>query len=234
VRRIRRFVSSQRPLLTGLLLTTLFKVDTFHTLLYQPLPWLGITTSKRTDGCDVRWAMMRPCIEDARPQTAVDIGASMGWFSIQLGLRGIHTVALESDPRSIRIMRYAVQKLQLENVYSLGMRVTPQTAGLVPAADAVLFLAVWHHIVKAHGVDAATAVLETIWSRTHRVLFFETGESKVMWDFGLPAFEPDARTWLGDYLSRVCTCGDVVHLGTVPAPQPSREGERNLFVVMRR
>jgi hypothetical protein len=163
----------------------------------------------------------------------LDIGANVGWFSIHLGLRGVDTIALETHPRSVRIMKYALRKLNLENVYPLNMRITPATVDLVPPADMVLFLAVWHHLAKAHGLDAATDMLRQIWSQTRKVMFFETGEAHATRDFGLPAFDPDPKTWITKYLTEECDQGVVVHLGSVPAPQPSSDGTRNLFAIVR-
>jgi hypothetical protein len=113
----------------------------------------------------------------------------------------------------------------------LAMKVTPDTVSLVPAADCTLFLAVWHHIVRRQGQDAADRVLRQLWSGTSRILFFETGEIDEMPPYyQLPQMLPTAEEWIGEHLARLCPGGEVRHLGL---HQSSSAYARNLFAVIR-
>jgi hypothetical protein len=74
----------------------------------------------------------------------------------------------------------------------------------------------------------------TIWSRTGKVLFFDTGENEMSPEYGLPAMTPDARSWLTSYLAETCPGSRVDHLGTHKAFDPHGQPvERNLFAVIR-
>ena len=57
-------------------------------------------------------------------------------------------------------------------------------------------------------------MMATIWSRTGKVLFFDTGESEMTSEYGLPEMTPDSRSWLAGYLSETCEGSRVEHLGT--------------------
>ena len=159
---------------------------------------------------------------------------STRWFPIQLGRRGVTAIGVESAPPLYRTALYAVRRSRAENVGILALRATPQTAQALPAADCVLLLAVWHHFVRDYGLDGATEILRMIWSKTAQVLFFDTGESEMPPEFGLPDLVPDPRRWLEGYLERTCEDGRVRHLGLHDALAPDgKPVKRNLLAVVR-
>lgn len=212
-----------------------FRLDTFPQLDYQPLPWLGLDRARRSAGTEARWAAMRPVLDEVGARSAVDVGCNVGWFSVQLALHGVVTVGVECDPKYYRTALHAARRLGLRNLGLLVLEVSRETLQVVPPADAVLYLSVWHHVVKDRGLDVASDVLEGLWLRANRVLFFETGETELPASYGLPPLTPDARTWLHDYLERTCVGATVCHLGAHPAFAPDGGPcERNLFALVRR
>jgi hypothetical protein len=211
-----------------------FHIDTFPFGLYQPVSSLPAGRATRGHGSETRWEAMRPVVEATRPATAVDVGACEGYFSLMLAARGIPTVAVEAKPNNYRTTLYAVRRSGLTNVGVLALEVTPANVGLVPPADCVLCLSVWHHFVRAYGLEDASAMLETLWDKTRRVMFFDTGETEMPAAYGLPPMTPEPRVWLEDYLRRTCGGERVEHLGRHRAFDP--EGgtvERSLFAVFR-
>ena len=136
--------------------------------------------------------------------SALDIGANVGWFTINLSLMGVSTVAVESFPKYSRVLAYAIAKLKLKNTGVLMLRVAPETVSLLPNADCVLFMSVWHHMVRDNGFDRATALLREIWQRSNKLLIFETGQREMPPSFNLPAMEPTAKEWILAYLSSQC------------------------------
>jgi hypothetical protein len=77
-------------------------------------------------------------------------------------------------------------------------------------------------------------MLKTIWDRTGKVLFFDTGENEMTSDYGLPEMRPDSRSWLAGYLVETCEGSRIEHLGLHAAFDPAgRPVERNLFAVIR-
>jgi len=211
-----------------------FRIDTFPHGVYQPVPSLPTGRATRGGGSESRWEAILPVVREQAVESAVDIGACEGYFSIMLGEAGIRTIALEGAPGGARTAALAVRRSGLENVGVLTLALTPDNVVGVPASDCVLCLSIWHHFVRYYGLDGATSMLATIWERTRTVLFFDTGENEMTPEYGLPAMTPDSRSWLADYLAVTCPESRVEHLGTHSAFDPSgRPVERNLFAVIR-
>ena len=231
-RAVRRVVTRQA--VDDVLDAVRFRIDSFPHGLYQPVPSLPIRSATRGTGSESRWQAILPVVREQAVETAVDIGACEGYFSIMLGEAGIPTIALEGDPTGYRTAILAVRRSGLDDVGVLALQLTPDNVVAVPASDCTLCLSIWHHFVLHHGPDLATEMLETIWARTRKVLFFDTGENEMTPDYRLPAMNPDPRSWLEAYLAETCSGSRVEHLGTHQAFDPAgRPCERNLFAVIR-
>jgi 2-polyprenyl-3-methyl-5-hydroxy-6-metoxy-1,4-benzoquinol methylase len=204
---------------------------------YQPSPILGMNDAGRAAGSASRWTAISGALDAAgiASGTALDIGANTGFFTMTLAHRGFAVVGVEPLPAAYRTAIYAVRKASLEETVGITvMTVTPQNIDLLPRADVVIFLSLWHHFVRFYGLDEATSMLEHIWAKTGRALFFETGESEMPESFGLPSMEPDSRAWLEQLLRAHCAGGTVEHLGSHQAFDADRRpAQRNLFVVSR-
>lgn len=192
---------------------------------YQPVDVLGIDVDPGTRARIVgRWDAMRPVIEAEGARTALDIGAAEGFYTMRLAELGLSVVALEAKARPVRLLTTALERTGLEDVGQLRMTLTPDNVGLLPNADAVLLLAVWHHWVRAYGLERANRMLATVWARTGRVLVFETGE-RMPAHYGLPDFGEDPGRTVGALLADVCVGADVRVLGRFP--------DRTLFALTR-
>jgi SAM-dependent methyltransferase len=208
-----------------------FKIDSPVSLTYQPLAWVDTrrASGERSAGTLSRWEAMLPIVREQKVMSAVDVGCNLGWFTINFGKLGIPVVGIEQHPPYYRTVLYGVRKSRLSNVGVLVMRLDPENAPLVPRADCLMLLSIWHHLVREQGKPAADEVLRQLWDRTGKVLFFDTGENEMPATYGLPAMVPDARTWLTGYLTEICEGGEVRHLGM----HQSGEFRRNLFAVIR-
>jgi hypothetical protein len=211
-----------------------FHIDTFPFGLYQPVSSLPGARATRAHGSETRWEAMRPVLEANSVGGAVDIGACEGYFSLMLAEAGVSTIALEGKPANFRTTLYAVRRSGLANIGVLALVLTPENVEMMPSADCILCLSIWHHFVRSYGLEAATAMLQAIWRKTGVVMFFDTGEEEMTPDYGLPEMTPDPHSWLGDYLGRTCAGSRVEHLGRHRAFDP--EGgpvERSLFAVLK-
>ena len=229
--RLRIDTFPRRPRLLRLLGQRLARPGTYH-----ELPWIGLSGGRRASSTASRWQAMLPLIEQMDVRSALDVGANVGWFCFAFDRLGIPSIAVESEARAVRIGMYARKRLpHRSRVSFLLMEAQPENAHLLPSADCVLFLSVWHHVVRARGLAVATQLLASLWERTERVLFFETGETEFPPSWGLPAFEPDPRTWLAGYLGRTCGDASIIHLGCHDAgiETGGRRAVRNLFAVVR-
>lgn len=211
------------------------RLDTFPDGIYQPVPslpgWLGVT---RAEGTESRWRAMSEVLDRVPVETGLDVGANVGYFCVQLASRGVHTIALEPEPRLVRTAQLAVRRSGLDNLGVLSLGVGPDNMDMVPPTDCVVYLSVWHHMVRWHGEERASAMLTELWEGTGKVLFFDTGEQEMPADYNLPDMSPDPRQWLSDYLSRVCPGSRVEHLGLHAAfDAEGAPCQRNLFAVIR-
>ena len=211
-----------------------FRIDRFPHGVYQPVPSLPVRFATRADGCESRWDAMLPVIERLDPERALDIGANVGFFSLSLGRQGIPTIALDADPRVHRTALLALRRSDVEDVGVLYLKLTPTNVHLLPEADCVVYLSVWHHMVSWYGLDAATEMLQRIWARTGKVMFFDSGEDEMGPEFGLPEMKPDPASWLAGYLASTCDGARVQHLGSHAAFDPQGDPcSRTLFAVLR-
>ncbi len=210
------------------------RLDAFPYGRYQPIEVLPGRV-KRADGSISRWQAMLPVVEELEVESAVDIGANEGYFSLQLGALGVPTVAVEPDPTNYRTALLALKRSGLDNVAVMAaVEVREDTVALTPAADCTVFLSLWHHLVRWQGLEAATAITSRLWEKTGRVMFFDTGEEEMPDSFRLPAMGPDSRAWLERYLSETCEGSRVQFRGRHAAfDADGGFCERNLFAVLR-
>ncbi|MFD9459547.1 hypothetical protein [Streptomyces sp. NPDC060027] len=210
------------------------KLDALPDGIYQPVPGIRVRKAKRSVGTGSRWAAMEPVVERLGVESALDVGANVGYFPIKLAMRGIPSVALESDPKCVRTATTAVRRNQLDNVAVMDLELRPDTLRLLPTADCTLLLSLWHHLVRELGLDAATHLLRGLWTRTGKVMFFDSGEDEMPESFGLPPMVPTPDAWLTEYLRKSCTGGRVEHLGRHRAfDADGLPTDRALFAVIR-
>jgi len=223
-----------RRWIDGLLDYTRFKIDSFPSLDYQPLPWLGLAKARRDAGVESRWREIDRVVSDVGARSAMDIGCNVGYFAIALAMRGLPVIGIEESPKYYRLMQYAVRRLGLEEVGGLSFKLTPRTVSLLPCADCVIFLSVWHHLVRAYGMQVATEMLQVIWSKAETVMFFETGETEMPAEYRLPNMAPDPGAFIAEYLEEACASARIKHLGCHDAFAPNgRRVSRNLFSLTR-
>jgi SAM-dependent methyltransferase len=211
------------------------RIDSFPHGIYQPVDRLGGRVATRGEGSRTRWAAMLPVLQANGVRTAMDVGANAGYFPIELARAGIRAVAVDFAPTEVRTMLTAIRRNRVEDrVAVMALHIDPASVELLPSVDAILCLSIWHHLVRDHGLAGADGILAALWERTRKVLVFDTGEREMGPDFGLPAMEPDARTWVAAHLAEVCAGGTIEPLGEHAAFDPAGAPvTRNLFAVVR-
>lgn len=212
-----------------------FKIDVFPVMDYQPLPWLQLKKARRDIGVHSRWQAIEKQLNTISINSAVDIGANVGYFSISLASLGANVISIESEPKYFRIMQYAVQKLNFQDkIGLLQYKITPETINMLPTVDCMVFLAVWHHMVREYGLHTGIQMLQQLWMKTNKVLFFETGETEMPQEYNLPEMKPNAETYLREFLKDTCSESEVIHLGHHDAFAPDgQRAQRNLFAIIR-
>lgn len=127
---IRLMLAARRKLDDGIDLLRL-KLDALPDGIYQPVPGIHVRRAKRSVGTGSRWAAMEPVVERLGVESALDVGANVGYFPIMLARRGIPSVALESDPKYVRTATTAVRRNQLDNVAVMSLEFRPDTLALL-------------------------------------------------------------------------------------------------------
>ncbi len=226
----------------------LFRLDTTKYLIdspktdYHPLPWVGIQTARRAEGVKERLQMIEKFLKDRKikPAVVMDIGCNAGYFSLSFVERNMFVYAVEVHAKWLRLAQYARRKIHSKGtLVPINILITPQNVRCLPNSDLTLCFSVWHHWVRQYDLDAATKMLRTIWDKTDKVLFFETGEQRI--DFPELPFDTTPREWLIDYLNEVCVGGKVEFQGESKSPVPrvknAAAGEvqvgRSVFTIVR-
>ena len=213
----------------------LFRIDNFPRPDYHPADDTR-DGARHSAGARSRWDRIVPLLEPAPPVigTALDIGCNGGYFTVNLARRGVAVIGVEREPKFRRTVTTSLRRGGHSTAGVLDLDVTPTTVDLLPSVDLVLFLSVWHHMVKAWGIDAADHLLKSIWGACRAVMFFDSGESEMPASWGLPDLGLDAAAWYADHLERSCDSGRVVSLGRHQAFGPEGEPcQRTLFAVVR-
>ncbi|MFT5468349.1 MAG: SAM-dependent methyltransferase [Verrucomicrobiales bacterium] len=173
---------------------------------YQPMPQLKISLRKKGQERRVlaRWNAMEKALPDDI-QNAMDIGCNVGFYAFSLAQRGYFVTGIEGGPVYHIFSHHAKEALGLNNVSLAKLLVTPDNVKTLPGADCVLLLAVFHHWCRAFGKESALEMLDEIYRKTGKVLFFETGEGGENYAKSLPDMGDSPENWIRElFLSKGC------------------------------
>ena len=92
---------------------------------YQPMPWIGVKKAKRGISSYDRWDLIRKDI-NGDAGTVLDIGANVGFFSIQLALEGHTVIAVDFQKNLQLIFEYAARRAGVNNVGYMTGAITPE------------------------------------------------------------------------------------------------------------
>jgi hypothetical protein len=207
-----------------------------------PVIELGITsgsvlTHGKGRGTLSRWAAIAPELPTP-PGFAVDIGSHTGFFSLRLAERGFLVLGCEPSRRLVRIATSAADHIHQPSVAFMPIAVDPTNVASLPDADVVLLLSVFHDWCERFGFERSLKMLDVVWQRTRKVLFFEspnTAENTSVRPFMPPmgASPETARVYLEQILSGLAQ-GEVALLGHFPTDFRGEGERRHLFVIHRR
>ena len=190
---------------------------------YQPL---DDTDGRRS--CQNRW----DAIQTHLPETgmAIDLGCNTGFFTHAMAKRGLFSIGFESELKNIIVAHTAYD---LPNLIFKHFDLNDATVMQLPQAEVVLFLSVFHHLVKNHGQLYAENILQNLARICRSNFYFETGQPN---ETGTKfcdqmAFMADVNAWVETFFLERCGFARVVCLGefeTFLTPVP-----RKLFLALR-
>lgn len=177
-----------------------FKKET----LYHPVKLSGgILRAKREQGTLERLELIVSSISK-EASSVLDIGSAEGFFSMALAQKGNFVTAFEGKKQRALIGQITARMHGIKNVSFYNCNLDIEIARSLPVFDSVLCLAVWHHWVRLHDLKYANDLLQVIWSKTNKRMFFETGLTELPDEFKLKGRD---ETWLLKNLKS--TLGDV-------------------------
>lgn len=173
---------------------------------YQPL----VNRSGGMRSCTDRLEAIKKNICEA--DLCLDVGCNTGFFSYEISKMGIFTIGLESEMKNVIV---AGSQYARPNVIYKQYSLDGDSVGMLPRADIVLFLSVFHHLVKYYGREEALFVLRKLAGKCNQQLFFETGqpdERGTRWADKMN-FIGNMNEWTNDFFINECQFREVKCLG---------------------
>lgn len=201
-------------------LTTKYFFDKPKTL-YHPLPWMGLKKSKRGKGSQIRLDFILDKIGDDRG-SVFDFGSAEGFFAISLAEKGFYVLGLEAKKDRYEISKLVAEMIGLKNISFVNMKVDEKNLPAFPSFDFTICLAVWHHWVRYFGFESADKMLKTLWNKTGKYMFYETGLAELPDEFGMPKIKGDNDVWLLKYLNDTLSNSKISIIGLAPAFSPEQ------------
>ena len=185
---------------------------------YQPIPQLRINIEMgNADRITGRWHAIHQALPSDR-LSVLDIGCNMGYYCFKLAELGHFVTGIDSTTLHHLVALHAKEALHLPNIAFARLWLTPDNIQTLPQFDCVLFLAVFHHWCRAYGAHAALQMLDHLYRKTNKVLFFETGQSGKNYEAHLPDMGTSPERWMHDlFRSKGCA-----HVKTISSPDASR------------
>jgi hypothetical protein len=168
----------------------------------------------------------------------MDLGSHTGFFSLALAERGFMVLGCEPSRRLFRIAAAAADRVGQPSVAFMPVAVGPSNVTSLPDADIVLVLSVFHDWCEAFGFERSLEMLDVVWQKTRKSLFFEmpnTAENASIRTF-MPEMgaTPDAAKGYIEHLLSRLEHGELTLLGHFPTDFRGEGERRHLFVVRRR
>lgn len=145
--------------------------------IYQPIPFLEFSklnkTVKRKD-CGYRWQAIKKKIpKNINQYVFLDLGASEGYFSLQLAKLGAKVIAVEKSPQKITLLNLIKEKYQLNNLQIMTTNFGKSFLNKKNTkVDYVLYLNLHHHIYSQNK-QTARKVLAHLKRLQPKAIFFE-------------------------------------------------------------
>ena len=138
-----------------------------------------------------------------QPFTCLDIGCNEGYFTFKMAEKGAYCLGVDAGRNEIMIADALAKIHKVNNISFVNLSVDSKIARLFPTFDVVIFMSVFHHLVRHNGLDDAKATLTSLSSICGKYMFFETGQPNevgVSWAESLEFMLPDIQSWCTELL----------------------------------
>ena len=172
---------------------------------YQPVPDAGIRIAPhREKGVLDRWRAIEAALPDG-PHSLLDIGCNVGFYVVEAAKRG-HFAAGLDQPTFANALHTIARHLRLDNVLTIGLRVSPDNVKSLPSFDCIIMLQVFHHLCRAYGQEQGLHMLTTIYGKANRCLLFETespNHTSEKFKASLPDMGDDSEQWVRSFFEQL-------------------------------
>jgi len=108
----------------------------------------------------------------------LDIACDIGFYSFKAVQKGLFTVGLDIEARSIKkACKLALTKKQ-ENIAFMKMPLNPSNVSLLPNFDIILCLSVFHHFDRIFGEENAKKMVAGLFAKCDKQFFFQIPSKK--------------------------------------------------------
>jgi SAM-dependent methyltransferase len=184
---------------------------------YAPNPFL----SNHSTAKDERASYKRfNAIADYLPKdfqlTTLDIGCNLGFFTFNMAKRGGFAIGIDYGRNEILAAKALASRNSVNNIVFTQMEVTPENASLLPKADVVICLSIFHHWIRKLGEEKSLTIMKGLADSAEKYFVFDTGqpdEEGVEWNDCLSFMNPNVEEWAREYF-KALGFSDVVNLGS--------------------
>jgi len=171
---------------------------------YQPNPF-DIIESITLRDCSDRFDAISNNLPHT-PLSCLDIGCNEGYFTFKFAERGGFCVGLDAGRNEIMIADAIKQLNSVNNIVFSNSDVTLESLKGLPKFSLVIFLSVFHHIVRHNGLEYAKQYMNEISNINSKYLVFETGqpdEVTMSWAEEMSFMLPNIQVWVEEMLKDI-------------------------------
>lgn len=172
---------------------------------YQPVPDAGIRIApQREKGVQDRWRAIEAELP-AEPISLLDIGCNVGFYVVEAA-KCRHFAAGLDQPNFTDALGTIARRLKLDNVATIGMRISPDNIKSLPSFDCIIMLQVFHHLCRAYGQQDGLRMLATIYEKANRCMVFETEtphHTSEKFRACLPDMGDDSEQWVRSFFEQL-------------------------------
>ncbi len=145
---------------------------------YQPHPFKDNTSSKLKRNCYDRLREINSRLPiDRENYSYLDIGCHTGFFLFKLvNKKTGFGLGIDHGITEIMTATQIANNYNYKNINFMNFEINPNNVNSLPDFDVVIFLSIFHHLVRYYGKDKAINILSLIAIKTKKYLIFETGQ----------------------------------------------------------
>jgi len=201
----------------GYLNALIYRISNFnHIIRFKIQSWLRLTNSyqpnpfQSQNNSNTRLSSERlKLIKDSLPKencSFLDIGCNQGYFLFELAENSNFCLGIDSGRNEIMYANSLKSIHKIKNVIFENREISKDDLIAFPRFDVIIFLSVFHHLVKNNNRVYAEEFMENLSFINSKYLFFETGqpdEISASWSKDLDFMNPNSDEYISGMLRKI-------------------------------